>query len=162
MPPALQPAAHALVASGEELGLLLPGLAAEEIWTSLDGAATIGFHLVHLSGSTDRLLTYARGEPLSERQQGALAAERALAAPYPEVESLVQEWKMVVDRALVQLARTPAESLTAPRFIGRARLPSNVLGVLFHAAEHAQRHTGQVVTTAKILTGRRPPPAPTR
>jgi uncharacterized damage-inducible protein DinB len=26
-----------------------------------------------------------------------------------------------------------------------------VLGLLFHAAEHASRHTGQVVTTTKIV-----------
>jgi uncharacterized damage-inducible protein DinB len=42
-------------------------------------------------------------------------------------------------------------SLLDFRGVGRAQLPSNVLGLLFHAAEHASRHTGQVVTTAKML-----------
>ena len=52
---------------------------------------------------------------------------------------------------LAQLAATPESSLTDPRTVGRAKLPSTVLGLLFHAAEHASRHTGQVVTTARFV-----------
>ena len=37
------------------------------------------------------------------------------------------------------------------REVGRARLPSTVLGLLFHGAEHTQRHVGQIITTAKIV-----------
>ena len=37
------------------------------------------------------------------------------------------------------------------RGVGRAQLPSTTLGLLFHAAEHTQRHVGQMVTTAKIV-----------
>jgi hypothetical protein len=37
------------------------------------------------------------------------------------------------------------------RQVGRAQLPSTVLGLLFHAAEHAQRHVGQLVTTSKVI-----------
>jgi hypothetical protein len=48
---------------------------------------------------------------------------------------------------------TPERDLLAPREVGRARLPSNVLGLLFHAAEHTQRHLGQAVTTARIVRG---------
>jgi hypothetical protein len=33
------------------------------------------------------------------------------------------------------------------------KLPSNVLGLLFHAAEHTQRHVGQAITTAKVVKG---------
>jgi hypothetical protein len=32
-------------------------------------------------------------------------------------------------------------------------MPSNVRGLLFHAAEHATRHVGQMITTAKIVKG---------
>jgi uncharacterized damage-inducible protein DinB len=60
-----------------------------------------------------------------------------------------------VDRALAQLARTDETTLLQFRGVGRAQLPSTVLGLLFHAAEHASRHTGQVVTTARIVRGRR-------
>jgi hypothetical protein len=37
--------------------------------------------------------------------------------------------------------------------VGRARLPSTVFGLLFHVAEHTQRHAGQAITTAKIVRG---------
>jgi hypothetical protein len=58
-----------------------------------------------------------------------------------------------VERALAQLRATPRESLLEARKVGRAGLPSTVLGLLFHAAEHTQRHAGQLVTTAKIVRG---------
>jgi uncharacterized damage-inducible protein DinB len=31
-----------------------------------------------------------------------------------------------------------------------------VLGLLFHAAEHATRHAGQAITTARVQQARRP------
>ena len=49
---------------------------------------------------------------------------------------------------------SPRESLLEPREVGRLRLPSTTLGLLFHAAEHATRHAGQALTTARILTGK--------
>ena len=110
-------------------------------------------HLVHLAGSTDRLLTYARGEALPASQRAALAGERAMTAPYPPVGELMTSWRTTVEGALRQLATTPEATLTNARLVGRAQLPSTVLGLLFHAAEHAQRHVGQLVTTAKIIRG---------
>jgi uncharacterized damage-inducible protein DinB len=56
-----------------------------------------------------------------------------------------------VERALDQLRGSDVARLTEPRAVGRARLPSTVAGLLFHAAEHTQRHVGQAMTTA-ILT----------
>ena len=56
---------------------------------------------------------------------------------------------------MVQLAATPPESLGDERLVGRAALPSTVRGLLFHGAEHTQRHVGQVITTAKIVRGLR-------
>ena len=35
--------------------------------------------------------------------------------------------------------------------VGRAKLPSNTIGLLVHAAEHTARHVGQLMTTAKVL-----------
>ena len=35
--------------------------------------------------------------------------------------------------------------------VGRAGLPTTVLGLLFHAAEHSTRHAGQAITTALLL-----------
>jgi uncharacterized damage-inducible protein DinB len=41
--------------------------------------------------------------------------------------------------------------LLQPRGVGRAQLPSTVLGLLFHAAEHTQRHVGQLLVTVRVL-----------
>ena len=115
------------------------------------GAASIGFHLRHLAGATDRLLTYARGEALTADQKAFMLTERKPGEPALGAASLIDGWRAAVDRALAQLTATPESLLLHFRGVGRAQLPSNVLGSLFHAAEHASRHTGQVVTTAKIL-----------
>jgi uncharacterized damage-inducible protein DinB len=60
---------------------------------------------------------------------------------------------MALEDAVSNLKALPEEELLAARAVGRAQLPSNVLGLLFHAAEHTQRHTGQVITTSKIIRG---------
>jgi uncharacterized damage-inducible protein DinB len=84
-----------------------------------------------------------------------MTSERTPGDPAPTAAALIETWGRGVDRALTQLATTRESSLLDVRGVGRAQLPSNVLGLLFHAAEHASRHTGQVVTTAKILVGAR-------
>ena len=126
----------------------------ELLWVEPDGAASIGFHLRHLAGATDRLLTYARGETLTPPQKAVMLAERSPGDPPAEAASLIAAWRAGVERALAQLAGTPEATLLDCRGVGRAQLPSNVLGLLFHAAEQASRHTGQVVTTAKMLKAR--------
>lgn len=151
IPALLQPAAHAFIMSSEDCAASVHDLSPHLLWVEHEGAASIGFHLRHLVGATDRLLTYARGESLSPAQKTALLSERAPGEPAPAPGDLVAAWRAAVDAALAQLAATPATALLEVRGVGRAQLPSNVLGLLFHAAEHAARHTGQVVTTAKIL-----------
>ena len=150
---ALQPVGHAFTAAREDVVEPVQGLSEEQLWLQPGGAASIGFHLMHLAGATDRLLTYARGESLSDTQKAALAAERTPPQPLPTAGSLVAAWHAAVDRAMEQVAATGDAELGTPRPIGRAQLPSNVRGLLFHAAEHATRHAGQIVTTAKIIRG---------
>jgi uncharacterized damage-inducible protein DinB len=127
------------------------GLTDEQLWRGPGEAAAVGFHLRHLAGSTDRLLTYARGVTLDAGQKSALLAESTPGTPAPSARVLLDAWRSTVDHALSQLAATSETSLLEPRHVGRAQLPSTVLGLLFHAAEHASRHTGQVVTTARIV-----------
>lgn len=151
--PELLPVAHALIASREDLPKGVAGLPPELLWSRPGGAASVGFHLMHLAGATDRLFTYARGEALSDRQKRALVAERTAPDPAPDLATLLANWEAVVESSLDQLRRTSAPALDTPREVGKAKLPSSVRGLLFHAAEHAQRHTGQIITTAKILLG---------
>ena len=117
------------------------------------GAASIGFHARHAAGSLDRLFTYARGEPLSSAQLVALAAEANPDLTSNAAATLVVAFDAAVERALEQLRTTSETTLLDARGVGRAQLPSTVLGLLFHAAEHTQRHVGQLVTTAKLLLG---------
>ena len=151
VPALLQPAAHALQMSLEDCEAAAAHLTTDQLWTSPGGVASVGFHLRHLAGSTDRLLTYARGAGLDAAQRTALAAESAVGDPRPSAARLLTAWRAGVEMAIAQLAATPAATLTDPREVGRGKLPSTVLGLLFHAAEHASRHTGQVVTTARIV-----------
>jgi uncharacterized damage-inducible protein DinB len=53
---------------------------------------------------------------------------------------------------LQQLRDTDETTLTDYRPIGRKKLPSTVMGLLFHAAEHTMRHVGQLLVTVKIIT----------
>jgi uncharacterized damage-inducible protein DinB len=153
IPNQLQPVAHALIGAAEDAADAASGLTAAQFWLSPGGAASVGFHLMHLAGSTDRLFTYARGEGLSSQQKNALAAERTLSEPRPTADGLLRAWQETVAWALEQLACTPDAELGASRGVGRMALPTNVRGLLFHAAEHATRHTGQIITTAKIVRG---------
>ncbi len=153
IPDQLQPVAHALIGAAEDVEDAVASLTASQLWLSPGGAASLGFHLMHLSGSTDRLFTYARGERLSDAQRSALEAERTPSAPRPDAGQLVNAWRETVDRALRQLAVTRDDELGTARGIGRMQMPSNVRGLLFHAAEHATRHVGQIITTAKIISG---------
>ena len=148
---ALQPVAHALIAAREEVVAPLTGLSAAQLWAQPGGAASIGFHLMHLAGATDRLLTYARGEALNDQQKAELAAERNPPEPRPSADDLLKSWDVAVERALKQIGATKDADLATARLIGRAQLPSTVRGLLFHVAEHAGRHVGQIVTTAKIV-----------
>lgn len=153
IPPALQPVAHSFIGAREDAAEPVEGLTDHQLWLEPGGAASIGFHLMHLAGSTDRLLTYARGEALTQSQKEALAAERTPPNPRPSAVALLRGWETAVDRALLQLGATPEADLGAARLIGRAQLPSTILGLLVHAGEHATRHVGQIVTTAKIIRG---------
>ena len=153
VPPLLQPAAHALLQAREEATGAARGLAPEQLWAGPGGVATAGFHLRHIAGVVDRLLTYARGEALSEVQLATLRREAEPGDPPEEAGSLIDGLGSAVERALEQLRSTPESSLLEPRKVGRAGLPSTVIGLLFHAAEHAQRHTGQLLVTARVLRG---------
>jgi hypothetical protein len=151
--PVLMPVAQALLQAREDVERVAADATTEDLWRQPGQAATAGYHLQHLAGSLDRLLTYARGEPLSDTQRSALAREGAPGAPSSElVPAVLGE----IDRALEQLRLTPAESLGEAREVGRARLPSTVLGLLFHAAEHTSRHVGQLITTLKVVRGSAP------
>ncbi len=151
VPPLLQPVAHALLHAVEDVRRTLDPLSVAHLWARPGGAPSVGFHVRHASGSLDRLFTYARGEALSAEQRAFLAGEAEPGSPPAEAAALAQEFERQVERALAQLRATPESTLLEPRGVGRLQLPSTVLGLLVHTAEHTQRHVGQIITTAKIV-----------
>ncbi len=150
--PYLMPAAHMLVQASEDLEAAA-ALTPEQLRAQPGGVASVGFHLRHLAGATGRLLTYARGQMLTPEQL-AQAAGEAAAAEGADAALLVAAAREALEAALAELRGTPRERLLEPREVGRQRLPSNVLGLLSHIGEHAARHLGQIVTTARIVRAR--------
>ena len=151
--PLLMPVAHALMQAREDVERLVASVPTEHVWRRPGGAASIGFHVRHLGGALDRLLTYARGEPLSEAQRVALHTEGDPGDPAQSLSDVAASTYASLDRAMHQLRRTSRETLHIPRKVGRAGLPSTTLGLLFHAAEHSVRHAGQAISTAIFLSG---------
>ena len=153
--PVLQPAAHALLQVEEDVVPLVTDLTNEQLWARPGGVASIGFHLKHLPGSLDRLLTYARGEQLSPRQMEYLAAERTVHDDRPDLESLTTGLRTGLDAAVEFLRNVPDASVFAPREVGRQKRPSTTLGLIVHAAEHSSRHAGQIVTLSGVVRSAR-------
>jgi uncharacterized damage-inducible protein DinB len=151
VPPLLMPAAHALAGAGEDVARVAAGLTVEQLWARPAGVASVGFHLRHIPGILDRLLTYARGESLTDAQLAYLRAEPDPGDPAPTADELLRGVDEAIARALAQIRTTREDDLLLPRGVGRLQLPSTVMGLIFHAAEHAQRHTGQVVTLSRIV-----------
>ncbi len=152
--PLLMPVAHAFVQAQEDIRTVATLVPEEALWEKPGGVASVGYHLLHLAGSADRLLTYARGEALTAAQLADLKNEGIPAAGLITPGQLASAAIAALDRALAQVRATSRDSLLEERFVGRARLPSTVLGLLFHAAEHTTRHAGQAITTAKLLASR--------
>lgn len=151
VPAPMQPVAHSLLQCGEEVSTVLPSVTIDQLFARPGGAASIGYHVRHAIGSLDRLFTYARGEKLSAEQMVALKAEGETDPAADAAAKLAAAFVEAVEKALAQLRATDERTLLDARSVGRAQLPSTVMGLLFHAAEHTQRHVGQMVTTMKVV-----------
>lgn len=152
--PLLQPVAHALIDADEDVRKALASLTAEQLRQKPGAGAPAAFHVKHAMGSLDRLFTYARGESLSDAQMATLASEKPMDVSACEPASLAREFSAAIARAQDQLRRTKESELLTVRLVGRAKLPSNTIGLLVHAAEHTARHVGQLMTTVKVLGAR--------
>ena len=149
--PLLQPVAHALLQAREELELYLADFSDELLWIRPAGLASVSFHLQHLSGVLDRVFTYARAFGLNEEQFKQLADEDQVFISELSTANLLARFSAQVDLAMAQLQTTDPDTLTEYRGVGRAGLPSTVIGLLVHAAEHTMRHVGQLMVTAAVV-----------
>jgi uncharacterized damage-inducible protein DinB len=153
IPALVQPVAHALLQAQEEIHEMMKDLPETLLWQRPAGVASPGFHLKHITGVLDRLFTYATGQPLSAQQLEYLKAE-AVQTVDCTVAFLLDKLDTQINTSLEKIKAIDENELTASRGVGRQQLPSTVLGLLFHAAEHTMRHTGQLLVTVQLLKSR--------
>ena len=153
VPPLLQPVAHALLQVQEDILKYTKNLTDEDIWLRPHGLANIAFHIQHSTGVIDRMFTYADNRSLSESQFDFLASE-GRADQHVSLSALVRALQEQIQQAIAYLQKVDSSALAETRYLGRKRIPTTLIGLLFHAAEHSQRHVGQLLVTARILTSR--------
>ena len=152
VPPLLQPVAHTLLQAMDEIQKVMENFPLILLWERPAGMASPAFHVQHIAGVLDRLFTYADNKQLSIEQMQYLKAEGKQDNNIT-IEFLSTYLKNQVINSIEHLKNTDQNTLTEFRGVGRKQLPSTVIGLLFHAAEHTMRHTGQLIVTVNVLKG---------
>lgn len=140
---------HALELAQEDLHKWCGSLNKEQLHTRPAGVPSVAFQLRHIAGSIDRLLTYAEGRALSEAQLESLHAESQTAG---SAKDLLEELDVALSRAAQRVRTLASQDLSTLRTVGKKQLPSTLGGLLVHLADHTQRHVGQAITTAKLVS----------
>ena len=145
----LAPVLYAFRQAREDLARHTEGISDDQLWAAPFDSGSVGFHLRHIAGSTDRLMTYLQGLDLREEQMAGLEAERQ---PHGAGrDELLAALDRVFERAEAVVRAIDPATLAEPRTVGRKRLPSTVIGLLTHIAEHTQRHVGAIVILARVV-----------
>ena len=150
VPSVLQPVAHILLQTRESVGEMVDGLTESQWNVRPAGVASVAFHVRHIAGVVDRLFCYARGDSLVESQYAALRAEREPITAM-EIPVALAQLDSRVDAAVAELRSIDVATLGDFRGVGRAQLPSTVIGCLVHGAEHGMRHVGQLSVTVRVV-----------
>jgi len=140
---------HALDLAKEDIERWCGGLTDEQLNARPAGIAPVAFHIRHIARSIDRLLTYAEGRQLTNEQVASLKTELNAGATH---QALFSELESALDRSVARIRALAVRSLEEPRSVGKQQLPTTLGGLLVHVADHTQRHVGQAITTAKIVT----------
>lgn len=152
IPAVLQPVAHILLQVRESVGELVAPLTDEDWNARPAGVASAAFHVRHIAGVIDRLFTYARGSALSAEQLAAIPLEGS-ELKGGDVANVLQTLSERIDMAVAELRTVDVATSGDFRGVGRAQLPSTVIGCLVHGAEHAMRHVGQLSVTVRVVRG---------
>jgi uncharacterized damage-inducible protein DinB len=151
--PLIAPILYAFTQAREDLTRYSESLTTEQLWARPHGFGSVGFHIRHIAGSTERLAAYLQGRQLTSEQ---LAEVQSELEPLPiGREELLQMLDRSLRDAEAVVRAIDRANLAAPRFVGRMRLPTTVIGLLTHIAEHTQRHVGQAITMAKWVAAQR-------
>jgi len=147
----LQPVVHALLQAKEELYEMMDNFPEDLLWERPGGIASPAFHLQHLTGVLDRLFTYAREEALTGEQLYSLSIEGNKEKCTVDLSTMLELFDKQVDLSLNQLSKTDVDTLPGKREIGRQKIPTTLIGLYVHAAEHTMRHIGQLLVTVKVI-----------
>jgi uncharacterized damage-inducible protein DinB len=139
---------HALDLALDDLTKWTAGLSDAEVHGEPHTLPSVAFHLRHIARSVDRLLSYAEGNQLTTEQLAALKSEQSGDEP---LAVLLAEVEASFSNASARIQVLATADFNTFRGVGRKQLPTSIGGALIHVADHTQRHTGQVVTTAKLL-----------
>jgi uncharacterized damage-inducible protein DinB len=139
---------HALQQASEDLQKWCRHLTDEQLNARPAGLAPVAFHLQHIAGSVDRLLSYAENRPLSEQQLSFLKNELESDITASEAFRLLEQ---AFALAVSRIRSLTAQNLEEPRIVGKKQLPTTLGGLLVHVADHTQRHVGQAIVTARIV-----------
>lgn len=151
VPALLQPIAHALLEVSEEAHSIMKDFPETLLWERPAGVASPAFHLQHICGVIDRLFTYARKELLNERQMEDLSTEGNKERTFLSLQQLLAQLDKRITEAVNELKNVNPDSLTEPRGVGRKQIPTTLIGLYVHTAEHSMRHIGQLLVTVRVL-----------
>jgi uncharacterized damage-inducible protein DinB len=146
--PLIAPLLRSFEQAREDLAQFTEGLTPEQLWASPHGFGSAGFHIRHIALSTERLMSYLQNRELTVEQMKALRDEaQPLGLGREELLAILE--KALREAEAVVRGIDPA-TLEEPRAVGRKRLPTTVIGLLTHIAEHTQRHVGQAIGACKL------------
>jgi hypothetical protein len=149
--PLVMPVFYSFQMVREDLAIHTAGITQEQLWLRVGTLPSLGFHLRHIAGSVERLATYLMNQQLSPEQLAFLKEESTPGATLADLLGAIDATFLATEERLRTI--DPA-TIHEPRYIGRKRLPTTVLGLLVHIPEHTQRHLGQSITTAKVVRER--------
>lgn len=151
VPALLQPVAHTLLEVGEEAHSIMERFPENLLWERPAGVASPAFHLQHIRGVIDRLFTYAKKELLSEEQMDEIIMEGIKGKTLLSIQQMLAQLDNRISTAVEELKNVKPDSLIETRGIGRKQIPTTLLGLYVHAAEHSMRHIGQLLVTVRVL-----------
>jgi uncharacterized damage-inducible protein DinB len=154
VPVVARAAIHALQLAKEDLHRWASPLTEDELNYRPSGLPSVAFHMRHIAGSLDRLLTYAENRQLAPHQIAFLKCEPdSIGHPI----SSFTDFDRVLEQSEARIRVLANADLNEKREVGGKKLPTTVGSLLVHVADHTQRHVGQAITTAKILLVNRTP-----
>ena len=98
----------------EDIGRHTESLTGEQLWARPGNIASTGFHIRHIGGSVDRLLTYAEGSQLGESQFAELRRE---GEPGASRKDLLAELQMALESAEARVRALDPDRLAEPRAV---------------------------------------------